>query len=137
MTRPLAWRHLTRLHELVTNGSICRVVVEKGILDHPLINDAARADRSFAEEVQALANERDWRISNTRSYAWSLMANFADPTPRIRRILDRDVFELRGMARETDDDDVASLALQLCSDRRTLKRELEAENPSVALPGAK
>jgi hypothetical protein len=125
------------LHELVTNGSICRVVVEKGILDHPLINDAARADRSFAEEVQALANERDWRISNTRSYAWSLMANFADPTPRIRRILDRDVFELRGMARETDDDDVASLALQLCSDRRTLKRELEAENPSVALPGAK
>lgn len=137
MKRPLAARHLARLHELVSTASICCVAAEKGLVDSLLIRSAADRDRSLAEEVVALAADRGWAIGASKSYAWNLMANFSDPVPRIRRVVDRDVFELTGMARDTDDDDVASLALQLLSDRRTLRSEIDAERPDAALPGAK
>ena len=47
------------------------------------------------------------------------------------------LFELDEMARDTDDDDVASLAVQLLNERRALKREIEAVEPRLGLPGAK
>ena len=137
MKRPLAYRHLTRIHELVNNASICRVVVERELAKNDLVEAAADTDRAMAEEVLSLAKERSWSLPSSKSYAWSLLSNFSDPLPRIRRVLDRDVFELEGFARDTDDDDVASLAVQLLSERRQLKRRLEALHPGLALPGSK
>lgn len=135
--RPLAWRHLKRLYELVTNASICRVVEEKMLLDHPGIHRAAMADRGIAEEIQALAGEREWTVPQTKSYAWSMMASFSDPTPRVLRIVNRDLAEVNEIYRETDDDDVASIALRLQSERKALRSELAQERPELTLPGAK
>jgi hypothetical protein len=135
--RPMARRHLNRLHELVTNASICRVVEEKGIFEHPSILRAATADRGIAEEIQSLAGDRDWTVLHSKSYAWSMLANYSDPAPRILRIVKRDLAELNEIYRETDDDDVASIALRVQSERMTLRRELEQERPELTLPGAK
>lgn len=135
--RPLAWRHLKRIYELVTNGSICRVAEEKGLSEHPSVLRAATADRGIAEEALALATERGWSVPPTKSYAWALLTNFADTAPRILRIVQRDLFELDGIYRETDDDDVASLAALLQAERRTLAAELGTERPQLTLPGAK
>ena len=135
--RPLGQRHLIRINELVTNASIFRVVVERELIDHDVISAAADADSACAEEVESLAQERGWKLPYTKSYTWSLMANWSDPLPRIVRVIDRDIFELDGIYRETDDDDVASLAQRLLGERRAAKRELEAVRPELGLPGAK
>jgi hypothetical protein len=135
--RPLAQRHLIRINELVTNASIFRVVEERGLVQHEVIARSASDDRACAEEVQALAEQRGWSVPHNKSYAWSLMANWSDPLPRVVRIVDRDIFELDGIYRETDDDDVGSLAARLLNERRVAKRELEAVRPELGLPGAK
>ncbi|RMG18807.1 MAG: hypothetical protein D6731_01225 [Planctomycetota bacterium] len=134
---PLAFQHLSRLNELVTNASICRVAVERGLTDHDAVRRCADADAAIAEEVQALARERGWSLPARKSYAWSYLDAVEDPLPRILRIVDRDVFELDGIRRETDDDDVASLAAELLSERRVLQHELEDPRPALGLPGAK
>ena len=53
--RPLAWRHLKRVYELVTNASICRVMEEKQLIDNESIQRAANTDKAIAEEVLTLA----------------------------------------------------------------------------------
>lgn len=137
MKRPLAQRHLARMLEMVTSASICRVVEERGLLQSELLERAAGTDRAVAEEIVSLLREREWPSGAPKPYEWKLMVASADPRPRIMRILERDVFELDGIARETDDDDVGALAAQLRSDRRGLMREFMHEHPPLSLPGAK
>ncbi|MGE0707174.1 MAG: hypothetical protein AB7N76_16825 [Planctomycetota bacterium] len=137
MKRPLAARHLARLAEMVGSASICRVVLDRGLLQSDMIERAAAADRAVAEEVVALARERGWSLDERKPYEWQMMAAFSDPRPRIMRVLQRDVFELDGISRDTDDDDVAALAAQLRADRRALVRDLMHEHPPLSLPGAK
>jgi hypothetical protein len=137
MKRPLAWRHLARMHEMVSTSSICRVVEERSLLQSELVSRAASADRAADEEVVSLARERDWTLAEHKPYEWQLMAAFSDPRPRILRILQRDLFELEGIARDTDDDDVAAIAAQLRNERRSLVRDLMHELPRLSLPGAK
>jgi len=134
---PLALRHLARLNEMVTTASIAHVAMERVGLDSPALRRARAEDGALAEEVQTLARERGWSLPEPLAYEWQLMTATSDPRPRVLRIVQRDVFELDGMARETDDDDVASLARQLCTERRALARELARDAPQIALPGAK
>jgi hypothetical protein len=135
--RPLAWRHLSRMHEMVTSASICQVFDERGLLQSALVSRAAAGDRSTAEEIVALSRERGWSLEACKPYQWQQMASFSDPRPRLMRVLRRDVFELDGISRATDDDDVSALASALRSDRRTLVREMMHEHPPLSLPGAK
>ncbi|HBP20294.1 MAG TPA: hypothetical protein DEA08_21205 [Planctomycetes bacterium] len=137
MKRPLALRHLRRMHEMVTSASICQVVGDRALLQSPILERGAANDRAMAEEIVSLAREREWSLDERKPYQWQLMANYSDPRPRIVRILERDVFELDGIARDTDDDDVGALAAQLRNERRTTIRELMHEHPPLSLPGAK
>lgn len=137
MKRPLAWHQLIRMHEMVGSSSICRVVEERGLLQSELVSRAAATDRAADEEVVALARERGWALEEPKPYEWQLMAAHSDPRPRIMRILQRDLFELDGMSRESEDDDVAAIAAQLRGERRGLIRDLMHEQPSLSLPGAK
>lgn len=137
MKRPLAWRHLIRMHEMVSSASICRVVDDRSLLQSELITRAAAGDRATDEEIVSLARERGWSLPERKPYEWQLMAAHSDPRPRILRILQRDHFELDGMTRDSDDDDVAAIAAQLRTERRGLIRDMMHEEPSVSLPGAK
>lgn len=137
MKRPLAWRHLARLHEMVGSSSICRVVEERALLQSELLARAAGADRAADEEIVSLARERDWVLEERKPYEWQLMAAHSDPRPRILRILQRDLFELEGISRDTDDDDVSAIAAQLRNERRGLVRDMMHELPRLSLPGAK
>jgi hypothetical protein len=140
VTRPLACRHLSRLNELVTAASICRVAVSRAGddaagLEWDAIKRAAESDLSAAEEVQTIARERTWTLARAEDYQWKLMDPHVDLLPRVMRILDRDAFELAGMARETDDDEVSSLALQVLEERRALLATLRQGCPEYTLPG--
>lgn len=137
MKHPHARHQLIRMHEMVGASSICRVVEDRGLLQSELVSRAAATDRSADEEIVALARERGWALEEPKPYEWQLMAAHSDPRPRIMRILQRDLFELDGMTRGSDDEDVAALAAQLRSDRRGLIRDLMHEQPSLSLPGAK
>lgn len=135
--RPLAYRHLIRLHDMVNTASIFRVVEEKGWLDHPVIGLGVASDRGSAEEILALAHDRGWSLPEPKPYAWKMWGTEADLRPRVVRILKRDLFELNGIRRETDDDDVSSVAGTMEEERRALLQELTSEDLQLTLPGAK
>lgn len=137
MKRPLAWYHLSRLNELVTSASICRVVVGRHLFEAHEIEQAAAADRATAEEIQALARERGWTLPEPKTYEWGLVTGQVVALPRIMRVLARDVAELDEFYRECDDETVASLVAQVLEDRRALLRSLELKVPSYTVPGAK
>ena len=103
----------------------------------PPILEGAAADRAHQEELLSLAQERGWSLPAQKPYAWQLVAGISDVRPRVARILNRDVFELDSMCRASDDEEVASLATQLHSERRQLLNDLARETPSLNLPGAK
>lgn len=137
MKRPVAYRHLVRLHELATSHSIVNVVHERGLLEGPEVEEAVAEGKAAAEEVAALARERGWTLPETRPYAWGLMSGESEVIPRVLRVLSRDVFELEEIARTTDDDDVGSLATHVATERRALERSLARIYPRFAVPGAK
>jgi len=137
MSRPLAQRHLERLHELVTSASLCRVLVERELSSEPAVAEAASRDRSIDEEVVSLARSRGWALPERKPYEWKMVLGISDVRPRLRRVLQRDLFELGGIYRDTDDDEVGSVAAELLCVRRSLVRELERADPALALPGAK
>lgn len=135
--RPLAYRHLARMHEMVTNASIARVVVERELALGPALERTAAADLATDEEIQALARERDWTLPETKPYQWALVEGRTTVVPRIQRVLARDMFELDHIRRTTDDDEVEALASALYDERRALNQALEEEHPEFSLPGAK
>lgn len=135
--RPLAARHLARLHELSTVASVCRAALERDLVDLLPLREAAAADRTVAEEAEALARERGWALPETTPYAWAHVGTESDPLPRVLRVLDRDLFELDGIARATDDEEVRALALQALGDRRAARAALAEAFPLHTLPGAK
>ena len=136
--RPLAYRHLARLHEMVTHASFARVVVDRGLSHDPAVAQSAQSDRAIDEEIQTLARERGWTLPETKDYQWQLVQDdYNTVVPRVLRVIARDLFELDEMRRRTDDDDVASLASTLHSERHALVQALEAAHPEFALPGAK
>jgi hypothetical protein len=137
MTRPLAWRHLARLHELTTSASACRVLVDRHLVSLGPVVEAAAADRALDEEVLGLARERGWTLPDPAPYEWGRIGAESDVLPRLTRILERDAFELDEASRRTDDDDVRSLLVQARSDRQALLRALERVEPLATLPGAK
>lgn len=137
MRRPLAYRHLARIHELATEASICQVLLDRGLVSAELVGDNVAAERAIAEEALALARERGWKIPEHAPYEWPLVDGIADVHPRLYRVIERDVFELSEVYRDTDDDDVRSLAGELRSERNALKAFLERAAPAVSLPGAK
>lgn len=137
MGRPLAWRHLARLHELTTTASACRVWVDRKLLDLAPVVESAAADRGLAEEVLALARERGWKLPDPAPYEWGRVGDEADPLPRLVRVLERDAFELDGFSRDTDDEEVRSLLVQARSERQALLKALERVEPLSTLPGAK
>ncbi len=137
MRRPLAWRHLARIHELTTTASICQVCLDRQLVPPALLEDAVAAERAIAEEAVALAKERGWTLPEHKPYTWGLVQGEADARPRLYRVIERDVFELGGIYRDTDDDDVGSLANELGSQRRELQGLLDRTIPAVSLPGAK
>ncbi|MBX3468697.1 MAG: hypothetical protein KF878_17635 [Planctomycetes bacterium] len=137
MPRPLAWRHLARLHELTTTASACRIWLERKLVVAPPVVDCAAADRALAEEVLALAAERRWKLPDPVPYEWGRVGDESDPLPRLVRVIERDAFELDGFARDTDDEEVRSLLLQARNERHALLRALERVEPLATLPGAK
>ncbi|MCO5172060.1 MAG: hypothetical protein M9894_37655 [Planctomycetes bacterium] len=137
MPRPLAWRHLARLHELTTTASACRVWLDRKLVTLPPVVEGAAADRALAEEVLALAVERGWKLPDPVPYEWGRVGDESDPLPRLVRILERDAFELDGFARDTDDEEVRSLLLQARNERHALLAALEQVEPLATLPGAK
>lgn len=137
MRRPLAWRHLARLHELTTTASSCRVWTDRKLVDLTPVVECAAADRALAEEVLALARERGWKLPDPTPYEWGRVGDEADPLPRLVRILERDAFELDGFSRETDDEEVRSLLVQARAERQALLKALERVEPLATLPGAK
>jgi hypothetical protein len=137
MPRPLAQRHLARLHELTHVSSVLRVMVERHLVTLPVVVAAAQDDAALDEEVTALARERGWTLPEPAPYTWSHVGTESDPLPRLARVLDRDAFELDGISRITDDEDVRSLALQAHAQRHALLEALEQLDPRCVLPGAK
>lgn len=137
MRRPLAWRHLARLHELTTTASPCRVWTDRKLVELTPVVLAAAADRALAEEVLALARERGWKLPDPAPYEWGRVGDESDPLPRLVRILERDEFELAGYCRETDDEEVRSLLMQARAERQALLKALERVEPLATLPGAK
>ena len=136
--RPIAYRHLARMHEMVTHTSFARVVVERGLCSDPAVEQAAHADRAIDEEIQTLARDRGWSLPETRDYLWTMVQDdYNTVVPRVLRVVARDLFELDEMRRRTDDHEVAALASTLHSERRALAQSLEAEHPEFTLPGAK
>ena len=136
----LARRNLSRLNDMVTAASICRVAIDRAWTDATPVARCAEADASFAEEVQSVAQQRGWALLEAESYAWQkvqIRGNDKDALPRVVRVLKRDIFELDEMARRTDDEDVASLATSLREERRGTLVTLLAERPELGLPGAK
>jgi hypothetical protein len=137
-SRPIAFRHLARMHEMVTHASFVRAVTQRQLVSGPAIEQAAAADRALDEEILSLARERGWSLPQTREYEWKMVADdYNTVVPRILRVIARDVFELDEMCRRTDDEEVASLAAEVLGERRALVQALEGEHPEFALPGAK
>ena len=136
--RPIAYRHLARMHEMVTHASFARVAVDRGLSDDPAVEQAGDADRAIDEEIQTLARDRGWTLPETTDYAWKLVQDDENSVlPRLLRVVARDLFELDEMRRHTDDEEVAALASTLYSERHALQVSLEAEHPEYTLPGAK
>lgn len=137
MKRPHAWRHLSRLHELTTTASACRVFVDRQLIDVPAVVEAAKNDAALAEEVLSIARDRGWQLPDPKPYEWGRIDDSSDPLPRLVRVLERDAFELDEAARTTDDEEVRSLIIQLRAERQALLAALERHEPYVTLPGAK
>lgn len=137
MSRPLAWRHLARVHELTTTASACRIFVERKLATLPQVEDAAAMDRALAEEALSIARDRGWKLPDPVPYEWGRIGDESDPLPRLTRILERDHFELDEMARTTDDEEVRSLVIQVRGERQALLKALEQVEPLYTLPGAK
>ncbi len=137
MQKTMARRQLDRLFEMVSSASIARVLEDRGLLLNDPVLRAAAADRVYAEEVLAVAQERGWTLQERKPYAWRLVAGISDVQPRLARIIGRDLFELDGICREADDDEVSSLAVQLQAERRQFLADLVADAPTLNLPGAK
>lgn len=138
MKRPLAYRHLARIYEMVGVSSVARVAVERGLFDSPELEAIATADRSTEEEVLAAARDNGWTFAEPEPYRWDAVgADEALTLPRLIRVLERDVFELDEIGRTTDDDEVSSIATRVRQDRQALLAQLDAHYPGVMLPGAK
>ena len=80
MKRPLALRHLRRMHEMVTSASICQVVGDRALLQSPILERGAAnfiptdvtlvLDANFRRHVVAFArSEPLFRSSFARAYA--------------------------------------------------------------------
>ena len=136
MKRPVAWRHLARIYEMVGVSSMARVAVDRDLYSTPELDALAADDRSAEEEALALARDRGWTFAEPEPYRW-VHGEEALTLPRLIRVLERDVFELDEIARTTDDDEVASLATRVRQDRRALLAQLDTVYPGVTLPGAK
>jgi len=138
MKRPLAYRHLARIYEMVGVSSVARVALDRELFDTPELEAIAAADRSTEEEVLAAARDNGWTFPEPEAYRWDAVgADEALTLPRLIRVLERDVFELDEIGRTTDDDEVASIATRVRQDRRALLAQLDAHYPGVMLPGAK
>jgi hypothetical protein len=137
VSRPLAWRHLARLHELTTTASACRIFVERKLVTLPVVVDSAATDRATAEEALTIARDRGWKLPEPAPYEWGRIGDESDPLPRLVRILERDAFELDVITRATDDEEVRSLIIQVRGERQALLKALERSEPSYTLPGAK
>lgn len=138
MKRPLAYRHLARIYEMVGVSSVARVAVERELFDAPELEAIATADRSTEEEVLAAARDNGWTFPEPEPYRWDAVgADEALTLPRLIRVLERDVFELDEIGRTTDDEEVSSIATRVRQDRQALLAQLDAHYPGVMLPGAK
>ena len=137
MSRPMARRHLARLHELTTTASACRIFVERRLATLPQVVDAAATDGALAEEALVIARDHGWKLPEPTPYEWGRVGDESDPMPRLVRILERDAFELDEMARTTDDEEVRSLVMQARGERQALLKALEVVEPIYTLPGAK
>ncbi|MEZ6186545.1 MAG: hypothetical protein R3F62_16240 [Planctomycetota bacterium] len=138
MKRPLAYRHLARIYEMVGVSSVARVAVDRGLFPSPELERLASEDTATEEEVLALARDRGWTLPEAEPYRWGEVGSEEVLTlPRLVRVLDRDVFELDELGRTTDDDEVASLAVHVRQERRALLAELDRVYPGIMLPGAK
>lgn len=144
-----ALRYLSRLiavtgklsfPKALTDGTV-KVVIDKD--DGPYVNrfqSAARRDSQIREEAEAIAEENKWTLvtQGDGHSRWPALdtAKLQECLPRIHRILRREAWEARDMARDCDDEEVASLLLDFATKRTALVSELEALAPVSAKPGA-
>ena len=147
--RNIALRYLSRLIAVTGKHSFPKaltsnvVKVQIGSDDGPFVKrleSAARRDAQIREEAESLSSERDWTLITQGSghHRWPALdkATLQDCLPRIHRVLRREAWEARDMARECDDEEVASLLQDFATKRAALVAELEALAPISAELGA-
>lgn len=144
-----ALRYLSRLVAVTGTLSFPRALTDNTIKvvitadDDPFVKrfeSAARRDSQIKEEAESLAEENKWSLitQGDGHSRWPALdtAKLAECLPRIYRILRREAWEARDMARDCDDEEVASLLLDFATKRTALVGELESLAPISAKPGA-
>lgn len=142
-------RYLSRLATLtgqlsfptaVTDGTIKIEVPEDCARLRLRLLSAARSDAQTVNEARALAEERGWILIRygTGHERWPRLddSTLRDALPRIIRILQREEWEMRDMAREADDEDVSSLLFAAAAEREALVQDLSRMEPIAARPGS-
>ena len=150
MRLPQAAATLSRLAHMTGDGSVARaveakrvVLVSKGPNDDAILEplrSLAREEKLLGEEVAALAKARGWPLAlGNGRYDWSRLGNDGarEALPRLIRIYAREVFELDGEARSTDDEEVRSLVLSVLDGRRSIHGAFTALAPRMTVPGGK
>jgi hypothetical protein len=104
------------------------------------LENAARRDSQIKDEAETIARDNDWSLitQGDGHHRWPALdtALLQDCLPRICRILRREAWEARDMARECDDEEVASLLHDFATKRNALVAEIEALAPVAAQPGS-
>ncbi|MDF1661753.1 MAG: hypothetical protein P1V97_08265 [Planctomycetota bacterium] len=134
-----ALRYLSRLVAVTGALSFPRALTDNTIkvvtsaADDPFVKrfeSAARRDSQIKEEAESLAEENKWSLitQGDGHSRWPALdtAKLEECLPRIYRILRREAWEARDMARDCDDEEVASLLLDFATKRTALVGELEA-----------
>ena len=105
-----------------------------------LLESAAHSDREMREEAESISRARRWRLNAyaTGHERWPRLDNskLADCLPRIYRVLRREAWELRDLARTCGDDEIASLLFAQANERESLRHAISELEPTAAKLGA-
>ena len=142
-------RYLSRLASLagelsfptaITDGTVKIEVPEDCARLRLRLLSAARSDAQTVAEARGLADDRGWTMVRYGAghERWPRLddSTLRDALPRIIRILQREAWEMRDMARESDDEDVSSLLYAFSAEREALVQDLSRVEPVAAQPGS-
>lgn len=140
LSRVIAVTGTLSFPKAVTNGTVGLQAAKDSADIVKRLKSAAHRDEQIREEAKAYAREQRWRlITHGEGHErWPRLdgSTYKEALPRVIRILRREAWEAIDMARDCDDEEVASLLHLFASERHALVGELSALDPVAATPGA-